>query len=62
MSDRRIGDCGHDTTQDYEWPGNGGRTICYRCFEIEADESWWAMFEALCDHPGSEHAKEPPSP
>lgn len=39
--------CGHPLGDDFEWPGEDGRTICYPCFEHQADASWWKAVEAL---------------
>ena len=47
MSD--IGACGHPFGDDFAWPSRDGRTVCYPCFEAEADEAWWQMMTALSE-------------
>lgn len=39
--------CGHPLGTDFGWPSLDGRTICYSCFEAEADAEWWEMVQSV---------------
>jgi hypothetical protein len=42
-----LASCGHSLGDDFGWPGEDGRTICYPCFEAQADASWWRRWSTL---------------
>ena len=55
-----LASCGHSLGDDFGWPGEDGRTICYPCFEDQADASWWEMVSALAaiESAGDDHLEE----